>query len=110
MSDKTKTPPDPATAPGGPAFDVDNATPEDFDKHAEILRRRALVAGLTPAAAPTLAASPGGYTPAADDFEAVHTITHERRYFTPLTWAAMETKGEHAGWEQAVPEPPKDPQ
>lgn len=49
MADKPKAP-DAATLPGGAAFDVDNATPEDFDKHAELLRRRALVAGYAPAA------------------------------------------------------------
>ncbi len=97
-----------AKLPGGEDFDVDNASPEDFEKHAEILRRRQLVGGLVPQAAsaavaapvdPATAVAPG---PNPGDIRAVNKAGEER-YFSPETWALM---GENTfGWKEAVAKP-----
>lgn len=99
-----KEKPDP-TAPGGEEFDADNASAEDFAKHEEILRRRSVLAGFAPPVAVTLvdsAAAVAQPTPTGD-IKAVKD--GETRYFNQLTWDAMETKGEHAGWEVEVATP-----
>ncbi len=108
MADKP-TKPELAKLPGGADFDVAGATSEEFDKHFEILERQAKLASLaTPVQQVALVdapAAPAGPYRDHSDIEAVHSTTGERRYFTQTTWDAMETQGEHAGWEIAVPKP-----
>jgi hypothetical protein len=96
-----------AKLPGGEDFDVAGATTEDFDKHYEILERKAKLAALQPVQQVAIVAAPvPDATPSHDpsDIEAVHP-TLGRRYFTEVTWNAMEEAGKHAGWEIAVPKP-----
>lgn len=97
---------DPA-APGGINFDVNNASAEDFARHEEILRRRAIVANLSPIDSGHLVSltdAPAVAQPTpTGDIKAVKD--GETRYFNQLTWDAMETKGEHDGWQVAIEEP-----
>lgn len=106
--------------PGSPDFDVDNATDEEFAKHETILRRRAIVAGLT-TTAPDAHTAVEGYTPTSTapatpgpvvagpgELIAVHPERGER-VFSEETWDGMkDTKGNRDGWEVKVPEPAKD--
>lgn len=106
MADKTHKP-ELAKLPGGADFDVDNATPEDFEKHAEILRRRSLVGSLTTPSADAPAAgfqAPAVGVPAApapDDIRAVKD--GQERYFSTVTWDLLS--GDRDGWEAAVEKP-----
>ncbi len=86
--------------PGGTLFDVDNASPKDYARHAEILRRRAEVAGLQAVLPQPIVAAP----PAEPDPNDIHAVKGgEVRYFTAITWEQLgEQRG---GWEQAVAKP-----
>lgn len=97
---------DPATLPGGAAFDVDNASEADYKKHKTILQRRAEVAELTPTTLTAVSAdapyaSAVSAEPNPDDIRAMKD--GEVRYFTPTTWDMM---GQNTfGWERTVEKP-----
>ncbi|GAB2866032.1 hypothetical protein [Hymenobacter ruber] len=90
--------------PGAPDFDVDNASEKDYEKHLQILKRRADVAALTPTALTAETTTGTPYIPAPDDVYAVHPELGNR-YFSKLAWDTLETKGAHGGWEVAVDKP-----
>jgi hypothetical protein len=95
---------DPATLPGGAAFDVDNASEADYKKHKTILQRRAEVAELTPVTATleaTAQAAPVSVEPNPNDIRAMKD--GEVRYFTPTTWDLMGDN--RFGWEPSVAKP-----
>lgn len=99
-----------AKLPGGEDFDVEGASSEDFDKHYEILARRAKLAGLSvPEATPLVAlaaeASPVKAVPAEPNPGDIRMVNKagEFRYFDPIT---VEALGEdRKGWEEAVAKP-----
>ncbi len=95
-----------AKLPGGVDFDVDNASEEDYAKHIGILRRRKEVADASVQDAATEPVTTVKATPLAPNPTDIRAVKDgETRYFSDITWAAMETKGEHAGWEVAVDKP-----
>lgn len=88
--------------PGAADFDpqAPGVSAADLQEHLAILTARQQIADLT---APAATSGFGGYTPAPDDIKAVKN--GETRYFSQLTWEAMETKGKHDGWEEYVEKP-----
>lgn len=98
---------DPATLPGGAKFDAEGASSEDFDKHFEILSRRAKLAGLATAApgAQTAVEAPAPAAPAKPNPGDIRTMNKagEERYFDPITWAVLGD--EKGGWEETVEKP-----
>ena len=92
-----------AKLPGGADFDVDNASTEDFDKHAEILRRRSLVGSLSTAtqAAPAATAVAVPAEPNPNDIRAMKD--GEVRFFDPITWGVLGD--EKGGWVETVEKP-----
>jgi len=98
---------DPATLPGGAAFDVDNASEADYKKHKTILQRRAEVAELTPATLTAVSSQTGPAVgvpaePNPGDIKAMNKAG-EVRYFDPITWGVLGD--EKGGWEETVEKP-----
>lgn len=104
--------PAPKPVPGATDFDINapGVSSADLQEHLSILSLRKQLADLDkPAASPvavTVVDAPVKAVPAAPNPTDIRAVKDgEERYFSDITWAAMETKGEHAGWEQAVPKP-----
>lgn len=103
---------DAKAAPGSPDFDVDNATDEEYEQHAKILRRRAEVAGLTPTpltavtSETTPPAEPAPLVAGPGEVLATHPDRGER-VFSDLAWETMRSTKDDTrdGWEVVVEKP-----
>lgn len=97
-----------AKLPGGADFDVAGATPEDFDKHFEILERHAKIASLTPAAAPvpvTVVDGPTAEPAPVQPPLVTKTDKHGEQHSLPqATWDALGAK-RLAEYKDAKPQP-----
>ena len=85
--------------PGSEHFDVDTASADALEEHVRILKARMEIKALT-----STVATPAATQEDPSAFWAANQAG-ERRKFSPITWAALNENGKHAGWEVAVETP-----